>query len=104
MSFELTPAKPAVTQTVTLQPATLATVTVTVSLHEALVLAAVQGASTGQSPDTFYKGLSKHALFTEYYALVQKAIGYGDGYQRSNLSLGQFATTLAELQRKSEEV
>lgn len=104
MSFELTPAKPAVTQTVTLQPATPATVTVTVSLHEALVLAAVQGASTWQPPGTFYKGLSKHALFTEYYALVREAIAYDESHQRGNLSLSQFGTALAGLQRKSEEV
>lgn len=104
MSFELTPAKPAVTQTVTLQPATPATVTVTVSLHEALILAAVQGASTGQCPGTLYHGLKGHALFEGYYSLVSDAIAYDEGYQRGNLSLAQFGTTLAGLKRKSEEV
>lgn len=104
MSFELTPAKPAVTQTVTIKPATPATVTVTVSLHEALVLAAVQGASTGQCPDTFYNGLKGHSLFAGYYSLVRDAIACDGGCQRGNLSLGQFGTALAELRRKSEEV
>ena len=104
MSFELTPAKPAVTQTVTLKPATPATVTVTVSLHEALILAAVQGAATGQCPSTFYTGLKGHALFEGYYALVRDAIAYDEGYHSGNLSLAQVGTTLAELKRKSEEV
>ena len=104
MSFELTPAKPAVTQTVTLKPAVPATVTATVSLHEALLLAAVQGASTGKCPLTFYEGLKDHALFAEYYVMIREAIAHDENYQRGNLSLAQVGTVLAELQRKSEEV
>lgn len=106
MSFKLTPAKPAVTRTeiVTVELATLATVTVTVPLHEALILAAVQGASTGLCPATFFKGLRNHALFEDYYALIRCAIAHGEGYENGNLSAGQFAKEFAELRRKSEEV
>lgn len=104
MSFELTPATPAVTQTVMVKPAMPAMVTVTVPLHEALILAAVQGAATGQSPSTFYGGLRDHALFAEYYAMIREAIAHGEDYQRGNLSLAQVSTKLAELRRKSEEV
>ena len=106
MSFELTPAKPAVLRTklVEVEPAIPAQVTVTTSLHEALILAAVQGASTGCVPAMFYHGLKDHPLFQDYYAAVQDAIGHGEGYQKRLLSIAAFDETFNELRRKSEEV
>lgn len=103
MSFTINPGKPAEVKTVTVKEAVPATVTVTLGIREAVLLAAVQGTQTGYFEATLYRNLRDLApdAYVDVYGLVRDAIAYGDeagqeSFQRRNLSLGQVDQALNE--------
>lgn len=103
MSFTINPGKPAEVKTVTVKEATPTTVTVTLGIREAVLLAAIQGAQTGYFDTTLYRNLRHRApdAYMDVYERVQDAIAYGneagqESFQRRNLSLGQVDPALNE--------
>ncbi len=95
MTFKLNSAKPAVTKVV--EAAQPPSVTVTVSLHEALLIAAMQGHCNGSRPSMFYQHLRHHDLF-EDYLMVMRAATNMLGY----INLHAHSAELEKLQDKVE--
>jgi hypothetical protein len=95
MTFKLNPAKPAVTKVV--EAAQPPSVTVTVSLHEALLIAAMQGLCNGSHPSMFYQHLRHHDLFEAYVKVMRAAINV-----QGCINLHAHPAALQKLQDKVE--
>lgn len=102
----INPGVPAIKEVIIRVPAVPPSVTVTIDLHEALMLAAVQGTSTGRTTDlTLYKLLNNHPLFREYYLLAGQAIAHGaGGCYRWSFSEHEFSECYTALKKKALEV
>lgn len=102
MTARINPAKAAVTRVV--EPAVPATVTVEMSLHQALILAAFQGRMNGgQASISLRNLLSSHPLYPQYHALALQVVAEPI-YGKTTMDLYRHEGEFASLRDQLEEM